>query len=60
VPRFGQQWTDGALRAREQPQVRALDAGGSDEGRAGFRAACAEHFNAGYLRDPEGNKIALF
>jgi len=38
----------------------ALAAGGQDEGAPGFRAAYSAHFYVGYLRDPQGNKIALF
>ena len=34
----------------------ALAAGGTDEGRRGS----GPRFYVGYLRDPEGNKIALF
>ena len=54
-----------AFKARNQKQVRdlhaaALAAGGSDEGQPGFRAAYSPHFYVGYLRDPQGNKIALF
>ncbi|OOY22250.1 glyoxalase [Thioclava sp. DLFJ5-1] len=54
-----------AFQARSQKQVRdlydaALAAGGSDDGRPGFRAAYGPHFYVGYLRDPHGNKIALF
>jgi catechol 2,3-dioxygenase-like lactoylglutathione lyase family enzyme len=54
-----------AFNARNQEQVRdlhaaALHAGGSDEGQPGFRAAYGPHFYVGYLRDPQGNKIALF
>lgn len=54
-----------AFEARSQRQVRALHAaalaaGGSDEGRPGFRDAYGPHFYVGYLRDPQGNKIALF
>ncbi|MEM1073431.1 MAG: VOC family protein, partial [Pseudomonadota bacterium] len=54
-----------AFEARSQQQVRtlhaaALAAGGSDEGRPGFRDAYGPHFYVGYLRDPQGNKIALF
>ena len=54
-----------AFEARNQQQVRdlhaaALAAGGSDEGQPGFRAAYGPHFYVGYLRDPQGNKIALF
>lgn len=54
-----------AFEARTQSQVRdlhtaALAAGGTDEGQPGFRAAYGSHFYVGYLRDPHGNKIALF
>ncbi|WP_323785282.1 VOC family protein [Thalassovita sp.] len=54
-----------AFEARNQAQVRdlhaaALLAGGSDEGHPGFRASYGPHFYVGYLRDPQGNKIALF
>ena len=54
-----------AFEARSQKLVRdlhtaALAAGGSDEGQPGFRASYGLHFFVGYLRDPQGNKIALF
>lgn len=54
-----------AFQAQSQKQVRvlhgaALAAGGSDEGQPGFRASYGPHFYVGYLRDPHGNKIALF
>ena len=54
-----------AFEARGQSQVRALHAaalaaGGSDEGQPGFRASYGPHFYVSYLRDPQGNKIALF
>lgn len=54
-----------AFRARSQQQVRelhsaALAAGGKDEGQPGFRDAYGPHFYVAYLRDPQGNKIALF
>ena len=54
-----------AFEARSQKQVRdlhaaALAAGGSDEGQPGFREAYGPHFYVGYLRDPQGNKMALF
>jgi catechol 2,3-dioxygenase-like lactoylglutathione lyase family enzyme len=54
-----------AFQARSQQQVRdlhaaALAAGGQDEGAPGFRDAYGAHFYVGYLRDPQGNKIALF
>lgn len=54
-----------AFEATSQAQVRrlhaaALAAGGRDEGQPGFRAAYGPQFYVGYLRDPQGNKIALF
>ena len=54
-----------AFEARNQQQVRdlhaaALAAGGVDEGPPGFRDAYGPRFYVGYLRDPQGNKIALF
>lgn len=54
-----------AFHARNQQQVRdlhaaALAAGGSDDGAPGFRALYGPRFYVGYLRDPQGNKIALF
>lgn len=54
-----------AFEARNQSQVRdlhaaALDAGGIDEGQPGLRASYGPRFYVGYLRDPQGNKIALF
>ena len=54
-----------AFEARSQKQVgdfhaAALAAGGFDEGQPGFRASYGPHFYVGYLRDPQGNKIALF
>lgn len=54
-----------AFEARNQSQVRtlhaaALAAGGSDEGQPGFRPSYGAHFYVSYLRDPQGNKIALF
>ncbi|WP_419911138.1 VOC family protein [Hoeflea sp.] len=54
-----------AFEAGSQKQVRdlhaaALAAGGSDEGQPGFRDAYGPNFYVGYLRDPQGNKIALF
>lgn len=38
----------------------ALAAGGTNEGAPGFRAAYSAAFYVGDLRDPKGNKIALF
>ena len=54
-----------AFEAGTQSQVRdlhaaALAAGGADEGQPGFRAAYGPRFYVAYLRDPQGNKIALF
>ncbi|WP_299029523.1 VOC family protein [uncultured Sulfitobacter sp.] len=54
-----------AFEARNQMQVRALHAaalaaGGADEGQPGFRASYGPDFYVSYLRDPQGNKIALF
>lgn len=54
-----------AFEASSQKQVRtlhsaAISAGGFDEGQPGFRASYGSHFYVGYLRDPQGNKIALF
>lgn len=54
-----------AFRVSSQQQVRALHAaalaaGGRDEGRPGLRDAYGADFYVGYLRDPQGNKIALF
>ncbi len=54
-----------AFEVRSQKQVRdlhaaALAAGGSDEGQPGFRDSYGPQFYVGYLRDPQGNKIALF
>lgn len=54
-----------AFQARNQQQVRALHAagraaGGADEGAPGFRDAYGPQFYVAYLRDPQGNKIALF
>jgi catechol 2,3-dioxygenase-like lactoylglutathione lyase family enzyme len=54
-----------AFDVQSQQQVRdlhaaALAAGGRDEGQPGFRDAYGPDFYVGYLRDPQGNKIALF
>ena len=54
-----------AMEASSQKQVRdlhaaALAAGGFDEGPPGFRDSYGARFYVGYLRDPQGNKIALF
>jgi catechol 2,3-dioxygenase-like lactoylglutathione lyase family enzyme len=54
-----------AFEAQNQSQLRelhaaALAAGGSDAGPPGFRASYGPRFYVCYLRDPQGNKIALF
>ena len=54
-----------AFETCNQKQVRelhaaALAAGGFDEGQPGFRDSYGSQFYVGYLRDPQGNKIALF
>ncbi|MEM7723048.1 MAG: VOC family protein [Pseudomonadota bacterium] len=54
-----------AFEAQSQRQVRdlhaaAVAASGSDEGAPGFRADYGAQFFVGYLRDPQGNKIAIF
>ncbi|MEP1765065.1 MAG: VOC family protein [Sulfitobacter sp.] len=54
-----------AFEATSQAQVRTLHgaclaAGGTDEGQPGFRASYGAHFYVSYLRDPQGNKIAIF
>ncbi|MCC1492970.1 VOC family protein [Cognatishimia sp. F0-27] len=59
---------NGAMVAFEAPHQRtvralhaaALAAGGRSEGAPGFRDAYGPQFYVGYLRDPQGNKIALF
>lgn len=43
-----------------QVHAAAIAAGGSDEGAPGFRAAYSKDFFVAYVRDPVGNKIALF
>lgn len=37
-----------------------IEAGGTDEGAPGFRDEYSVHFYVGYLRDPLGNKVAIF
>ena len=54
-----------AFQAENQSQVRGLHAkglaaGGTDEGQPGFRASYGPRFYVAYLRDPQGNKVALY
>lgn len=54
-----------AFRTTSHDSVRrvhaaAIAAGGTDEGPPGFRAAYSKDFFVAYVRDPVGNKIALF
>ena len=54
-----------ALEARDEAQVQrlydlALANGGSDEGAPGFRPPEKETWYGAYLRDPTGNKIAIY
>lgn len=71
VPPFnGQPATAGngamtAFRTRSQEHVRQLHAetiaaGGTDEGAPGFRAIYSPNFFVAYVRDPVGNKIAIY
>lgn len=39
---------------------KALELGGTDEGRPGLRAAGGDGFYAAYFRDPDGNKLDVF
>jgi hypothetical protein len=54
-----------AFQAETHEMVRnlhavGLEAGGSDEGAPGFRDEYSDRFYVGYLRDPLGNKVAIF
>lgn len=54
-----------AFVARSQDQVRAAHAaglanGGKDEGAPGYRPPDKQSWYGAYLRDPTGNKIAVF
>lgn len=54
-----------AFRAGTQALVRTVHAagiaaGGTDEGAPGFRAQYSANFYVAYLRDPTGNKIAIY
>ena len=64
-PASGGNGTMVAFEAADQAQVRALHAaalasGGSDEGNRGFAPITAPASMLAILRDPQGNKIALF
>ncbi len=50
----------GSQKAVRSLHAAALAAGGTCEGAPGFRDAYSADFYVGYLRDPQGNKIALF
>ena len=50
----------GAHSLRIGGATAALAAGGTDDGAPGFRADYGPRFFVSYLRDPQGNKIALF
>lgn len=54
-----------AFQANTHEMVRnlhaaGLEAGGSDEGAPGFRAEYSDRFYVAYLRDPLGNKVAIY
>ena len=54
-----------AFEAGTQEEVRrlhaaAVAAGGQDEGAPGFRASYGPRFYVSYLRDPQGNKVAIY
>jgi catechol 2,3-dioxygenase-like lactoylglutathione lyase family enzyme len=54
-----------AFRVATQAEVHdihraGIEAGGSDEGAPGYRAIYSDNFYVGYLRDPVGNKLAIF
>ena len=54
-----------AFRVSTQAEVHDLhragvNAGGSDEGAPGYRAIYSDRFYVAYLRDPLGNKLAIF
>ena len=54
-----------AFQAETHEMVRnlhaaGLEAGGSDEGAPGFRDEYSDRFYVSYLRDPLGNKVAIF
>jgi predicted lactoylglutathione lyase len=39
---------------------KALELGGTDEGKPGLRAEGGDGFYAAYFRDPDGNKLDVF
>lgn len=54
-----------AFRTKTRAEVRTAHAagmahGGTDEGQPGLRPHYGEHFYAAYMRDPVGNKLAVF
>ena len=54
-----------AFPAKSQDEVKAahaagLAAGGSDEGKPGFRPPEKQDFYGAYLRDPTGNKLCVY
>lgn len=54
-----------AFEVDSQAEVRTLHAaaraaGGTDEGQPGFRQDYSANFYVAYLRDPQGNKIAIY
>lgn len=50
----------GSHNTVRQVHAAAIVAGGTDEGAPGFRAEYSKAFFVAYVRDPVGNKIALF
>ncbi|MFP3848950.1 VOC family protein [Pseudomonas sp. W5-01] len=58
-------WMMPAFRTQSRAEVdaiyvAALEQGGVDEGAPGTRAAYTPNFYVAYLRDPTGNKVAVF
>ncbi|VEF10829.1 glyoxalase/bleomycin resistance protein/dioxygenase [Pseudomonas fluorescens] len=54
-----------ALRAHscekvDEAYIAGLNSGGTGEGKPGIRDAYTENFYVAYLRDPVGNKLAVF
>ncbi len=44
----------------DEVYAKALEMGGSDEGKPGVRGAEAQGFYAAYFRDPDGNKLCIY